>query len=260
MDDRLAKDGVSVAAVGYLNARPLTDALLSDRRFRLDFGTPADASARMRSGAADLGLLPTAEIARLGLSIVSDACVAAFGPVDSVLLFLKTAPAGVRRVALDVASRTSRELATWFLRSVGARFTVADARPSAALDDAAFDAVLAIGDDALDLSRRDLPRVDLSLAWARAEGLPFVFAAWGATPAAAEIPFLPEALAAARDAGVRRLSEIAASAAKPGGIDAAAASIYLGRRLRYVFGPAEERGLARFFDVAGLPRPRRVAR
>ncbi len=244
---------LKTAVVGYLNARPLTVGLAEDPSFEVTVAEPNVVAARLAAGEADLGLVPVAEAARLGLVRVSDACVAAFGPVDSVLLFLRTDPARVRRAALDIASRTSRELAKWFLRRSGADPVFVDSRPAAALDDPSIDAVLSIGDDALVFARRGLPRVDLAEAWARATGLPFVFAAWGARPGAVLVrPDLAEKLAAARDRGLAAVDRLAAESAGPHE-DAAAAAVYLRKRLRYVLGPAESRGLRRFLSETGLP-------
>ena len=239
--------------MGYLNARPLTVGLADDPSFAVVVAEPNVVAAKLAAGEADLGLVPVAEAARLGLVRVSDACVAAFGPVDSVLLFLRTNPSSVRRAALDIASRTSRELAKWYLRRSGADPEFVDARPAVALEDPSIDAVLSIGDDALLFARRGLPRVDLAEAWARATGLPFVFAAWGARPGAiAARPDLAEKLAAARDRGLAAIDRLAAEAAGLHG-EAAGAAVYLRKRLRYVLGPAESRGLRRFLSEAGLP-------
>jgi predicted solute-binding protein len=244
---------VRTAAVGYLNARPLTTGLAQDRRFALTTDEPSVVASRLATGEADLGLVPVAEAARLGLTLVSDACVAAEGPVDSVLLFLRTRPGAVRKAALDVASRTSRELARWFLRREGAAPEYVERRPAVALDDPSCDAVLSIGDDALRFAARGLPRVDLAEAWTRAYGLPFVFAAWGARPEVlTERPWLAARLSAARDEGLARLDDYAREAAA-GPAEAAAATVYLRKRLRYVLGPAERRGLARFLTEASLP-------
>ncbi|HYC77629.1 MAG TPA: MqnA/MqnD/SBP family protein [Planctomycetota bacterium] len=244
-----------VAAVDYLNARPLLEGLGDGDGLDVRTARPAAVADALAARTCDVGLVPSFEAARLGLVTTSDACVAAYGAVDSVLLFLRRAPADVRRTALDVASRTSRELATWFLRRAGARFDAESVAPGAARSDPRYDAVLAIGDDALRFAADGGPAVDLAAAWAAAYGEPFVFATWAATPDALERrPDLPALLSAARDRGLTRLDAYAAEAAGPCG-DATALSVYLRRRLRYVLGPAERRGLARFLDAA-LPASR----
>lgn len=256
MADAAAVPPLRTAVVGYLNARPLLEGLDDDPGFAMRRDEPSVVADRLRSGDADLGLVPVAEAARLGLPPVSDACVAAYGRVASVVLFLRTAPHRVRRAALDAASRTSRELARWYLRGAGASFETVDARPAAALADSSCDAVLAIGDDALRLAAAGTPAVDLAAAWADACGEPFVFAVWAASERALKaVPRLGDRLSAARDAGLLRLDAYAAeAAAAPTACgDAASLAVYLRKRLRYVLGPAERRGLRRFLREAGLP-------
>jgi chorismate dehydratase len=243
-----------VAAVGYLNARPLIEGLDGRPGLVVSVAAPSEVADRLASGAVDVGLVPVAEAARLGFERVSDACVAAFGPVDSVLLFLRRAPGDVRRAALDRASRTSRELAAWRLRRAGAVFVAIDAAPEAAIDDPSVDATLAIGDAALALRRRGLPCLDLADEWTRATGLPFVFAAWAARPGVvARAPGLADELAAARDRGLARLGALAERAAAEGLGTRDELDVYLRKRLRYVLGPEERRGLDRFLEAAVLP-------
>ena len=58
---------IRVAAVDYLNARPLVAGMERpplDERFRLTFATPAECARRLLEGQADLALIPSIEYAR----------------------------------------------------------------------------------------------------------------------------------------------------------------------------------------------------
>ena len=159
----------------------------------------------------------------------------------------------MRRVGLDVASRTSRALACWRLRRAGAQFTTEDAIPESAVDDPRFADVLAIGDGALALKRAGRPCLDLADEWASAVGLPFVFAVWAARPGVVRrAPDLAARLEAARDRGLARLDRLAQEAGGSLG-GAEELTVYLRKRLRYVLGPDERRGLDRFLDAVTLP-------
>jgi chorismate dehydratase len=160
--------------------------------------------------------------------------IAAEGPVDSVLLFLRTELDRARTLALDPASRTSNVLTRVLLRARGVAPRVVAAPPA--------DAELVIGDPALARLASGEPFLDLAAEWTRQCGLPFVFAAWYGDPAAAP------ALEAAYARGRERIAAYAADG--PAGLTPAAAERYLRERIRFRIGPREEEGLARFLAEA----------
>src|SRR5262249_7560218 len=142
--------------------------------------------------------------------IISDACVAACGPVLSVKLYFRTAPGDVKTLALDEGSRTSAALARIMLAE---RFGVEPKIEKFTLDsrveETTADAVLMIGDRAI--LPPAIPFVeewDLGEEWLRWTGLPFVFALWVGRRGV-ELGRVETALAAARDRGVAAISEIA---------------------------------------------------
>ncbi|MHC4957969.1 MAG: menaquinone biosynthetic enzyme MqnA/MqnD family protein [Planctomycetota bacterium] len=211
-------------AVSYLNARPLTEGLEP-----LVLAPPAELVELYRAGGIDAALLPVAAGIALGLPRVGSLGVAAEGPVDSVLLFLRVPLDDVRTLQLDPESRTSNVLAQVLVPD--ARVVSGDA-----------DAQVVIGDRALTRAQGDEPRVDLAELWTDRTGLPFVFAAWyGASECEAELE-----LAYAR--GRERLADYAASAAL--GPDAEALRDYLEHRIHYRLGPRKLEGLALFVERA----------
>lgn len=212
-------------AVSYLNARPLTEGLSP-----LVLATPAELAELHAKGEVDVALLPVAAGEAMGLPRVGRLGIAAEGPVDSVLLFLRRPLEAVATVALDPASRTSRALTRLLLeeaRGIRPRYV-----------DPPADAELLIGDAALVRGATDEPRLDLAEEWTRWTGLPFVFAAWYGDPRAE--PALEEAYGRGR----KELRRYAREAGL--GLPAAEMERYLEDRIRYRIGPREEEGLLRF--------------
>ena len=83
-------------AVSYLNALPLIEGL---EPITLD--TPSGLARRVTAGEIDVSLLPVAAGAPLGLPRVGGLGIAAEGPVDSVLLFLRRPVAELQTIRLD---------------------------------------------------------------------------------------------------------------------------------------------------------------
>ena len=212
-------------AVPYLNARPLVEGLRP-----LVLATPAELAWRFALGEVEVALLPVAAAEERALLRVGTLGIAAEGPVDSVLLFLRCGIAAVKTVALDPASRTSAVLARLLLEDAMGLAPRYGGAPA--------DAELVIGDRALVRGATDEPRLDLAEEWTRWTGLPFVFAAWYGDAAAA--PALEEAYARGRPALGRYAREAGLE------LPATALERYLRERIRYRIGPREEEGLALF--------------
>lgn len=215
-------------AVSYLNARPLVEGLAP-----LVLDTPARLVARYEAGELDVALLPVAAAEPAGLPRVSDLGIAAEGPVDSVLLFLRRPLAEVETLALDPASRTSCVLAQILLREAHGLGPRVSAPPA--------DAELVIGDAALARAREGGEALDLAAEWTRWTGLPFVFAAWYGAAAAAP------ALEAAWERGRGEIARYAREADLP--LPPAALETYLRERIRFRIGPRERAGLERFLET-----------
>src|SRR5882672_3351707 len=106
-----------IGAVNYLNSKPLIEGLAElapEAEVILDY--PSRLADRLSAGTLDVALVPSiACLLEPDYEVVSDACVAAHGPVLSVKLYFRVAPAAVRRLALDAGSRTSAALASILL-------------------------------------------------------------------------------------------------------------------------------------------------
>jgi chorismate dehydratase len=171
----------------------------------------------------------------------------------SVKLFFRTAPARVRRLAVDEGSRTSATLARILLAERHGVVPEIETLPiGAGLADSAADAVLVIGDRALgDIAGTGAFQLiwDLGDEWCRWTGLPFVFAVWAARREIDPRPIAP-LLAAARDAGKANLAAIAAAEAARHGLTVPQCLSYLRDNLHYDLGPREREALSLFYEKA----------
>jgi chorismate dehydratase len=258
-----------VGAVSYLNSKPLIDGLAGRLPGPLLLDYPSRLASALESARLDVALVPSIEVLRAqeDYEIVSDACVAAQGPVRSVKVYFRKHPGEVRTLALDEGSRTSATLARVLLHhKYGVEPQVeplpldiepprghdngARLGPSTAIGQTRADAILVIGDRAMFPVAEPFETVwDLGEEWMRWTGLPFVFAVWAGRRG--EVPTgLAELFSATRDAGVAAAEAIARREAVPLGIDPAVAIDYLTKNLHFTLGPAERSGLKLFAQLA----------
>src|SRR5688572_9172905 len=172
-----------VSAISFLNTAPLMwDFEHSDvgRAFDVSYTVPSACAEALRTGVADIGIIPAVAYHSIpGLRIIPDVCVAARGPVRTILLVSKVPIEQVATVAADTSSRSSVALLRVMLRAWygGARqFTAMD--PYLPLMLAQHDAALIIGDPAFGVDPLRYHTYDLGELWSRHTGKPFVFAFW----------------------------------------------------------------------------------
>ena len=251
-----------VGAVNYLNSKPLIygfDQIAHDAQLSCDL--PSRLADSLACGRLDVALIPVFEFfTGDGYQIASDACVASFGPVQSVKLYFRTKPQDVRTLALDEGSRTSAALCRVLLAK---RFELnPECEPlpiGDSLGDTKADAVLLIGDRAMQPLEDESEFADvwdLGEEWRRETGLPFVFAVW-ALRRGIEAEPISRALAECRDLGAQHLSEIAATEAPLLGLREDYAEKYLAH-LRYRLDPEARLGLETFRNACesvGLCQP-----
>ncbi len=243
-----------VGAVSYLNAQPLTlclQQLAPQAQITVDL--PSRLADGLNLGRLDVALVPSIEYARNpGYTIVSDACVACDGPVQSVKLYGRVPVERIRTLALDEGSRTSAAMTQILLREqYGVEPEIRPLPIGASLEDTDADAAMLIGDRGM-LPQKAMCEFewDLGERWQQWSGLPFVFAMWIARPGV-ELQDVDRLLAAARDEGVRRFDEIARLAAGEIGVTAAQCVEYLRDHLQFQLGDRQQQGLKRFYELAG---------
>ena len=245
---------IRIGAVGFLNASPLAYGLDRDPRVSLRLDLPSACASLLHAGDIDLGLVPVIELLRgpVAYDLVPGLAIACDGPVNSVALFTRMPLTQVRRLALDVSSRSSVGLVRVLCRHHwGIEPEYVDAAPDLAsmLDDA--DAALLIGDPALDAPWQSIgaTKVDLGEAWQAFTGLPFVFAAWVARPGVVT-PELVELLHAALRAGQNAIPSLAAAHAAGDAARAVGLERYLRQNIRYDLDEPALRGLSRYLGLA----------
>ncbi len=250
---RSSSDCLRVGAVNYLNSKPLIEGLAEEAgRCDLVLDFPSRLADHLADGLLDVALVPSIEcLRRPGYEVVSDACVAARGPVLSVKLYCRVPPAEITRLALDEGSRTSAALAQIILSErFGIRPALERLSFGVAPEECRADAIVVIGDRAIHPPREQfLATWDLGQEWFDWTGLPFVFAMWAAR-SGIDAGDVDEILSRARDRGVERLEEIARREAPLLGIPAETATDYLTRNLYFQLGSAEQHGLRLFHQLA----------
>lgn len=244
---------MSIGAVTYLNARPLTRFLADELPdATIIYDVPSRLADQLAAGRLDVALIPSIEYARNpGLRIVSKACVACEGLVRSVKLYGRVPPEKIRSLSLDAGSRTSVALGQLILREqLGIAPNLVDLPLGADYEQAETDAVLVVGDRGLaEPSGQFEFAWDLGQRWAEWQRLPFVFAMWAARPGI-ELEPLAERLAAVRDRGIARFEQIAREEAPALPIDEAACLSYLRDSLTFSLGLRQIEGLERFYQLA----------
>ena len=254
-----------IATVPYLNAAPLVrglSGLAAETGAEVEIRPipPSRIAGLLRSGEADVGLVPVIEIPGLGNpELVAGLGIASHRRARSVVLVTRQPLDAVRRVALDASSRTSAALVRLLLRRRGLReveFVERAPEWPAMLDGA--DAALLIGDPALTADLQGHHAIDLATEWFAATGLPFVFAVWAVRPGLA----LADGGALFHEAyrrGALELDAIAREASARLSLPPDDLASYLRDCIHYRLGPEEERAiplfLARAHEIGLVPRP-----
>ena len=244
-----------VCAVSYLNTQPLVWGMLhgsEQNRFDLSFGLPAECADRLGNGTADIGIVPCAELPRLGLEIIRGTGIACHGAVRSILLISRVPPDQIRTLATDSSSRTSVMLARILLaKRFGAEPMLISMAPDLPSMLEAADAALIIGDPALHLDPASIPFhvMDLGTEWLELTGLPMVFAVWAGAPSVVR-PDLEPIFSASCRFGLQHLREIAALEGPPRSIAEPLALEYFEKNIVFELGEREYRGLDLFLQYA----------
>ena len=164
-----------IGSVKYLNAVPLTRGIED----KVIFATPAELAEMLRRDELDAALVSTAEVLLTDrYDILDGIAIASLGEVYSVLLAHRRSLAELKEIFCHTASLSGLNLLKVLLAERGLK---PEFKP---LPDpqkaAAHDAVLLIGDPAIDFQRapHEHEILDLGSAWLELTNLPFVFAVW----------------------------------------------------------------------------------
>jgi len=241
--------------VSFLNTTPLVWGMLHGAQrglFDLDFRIPADCADRVASGLADIGIVPSFELMRQDLDVITGTGIACHGAVRSILL-ISSRPAGeIRTLAADSSSRTSVQLARVILeRKFGASPVSLPHAPDLPAMLRIADAALIIGDPALRVDPARLPYYvyDLGQEWVELTGLPMVFAVWAGRRGCIGTG-VAEAFGDSCRFGRERIEEIVAAEAPARGFPPEMVREYLTRHIVHELGPRDYQGMDLFLRYA----------
>jgi chorismate dehydratase len=198
--------------------------------------------------------VPVIEYQRIDeLVVMPGVCVGSRHRVRSVVLVTKDEVDDlreVRRVALDISSRTSAALVRVIFREfLGFEPEWTESAPDVASMLEKADAALIIGDPGMTFSRERIVVYDLAELWRKYTGLGFVFAMWMARERDLEqvrrIDFK-----GARDEGLAHVSEIAAFFSREVGLSPGEITSYLLENISFELDEEMSAGLDLFYRLA----------
>lgn len=173
---------IKISAVSYTNTKPFVYGIMHSgilAQIDLSLDIPSDCAAKLINNQVDIGLVPVAALLHIpGYQIVSNYCIGATGPVDSVFIFSDLPIEEVRTIRLDEQSKTSNNLTRVLLKNYW------KVKPRV-LTEGEADAFVQIGDRTFGKKGQYAYTYDLAAEWQKFTGLPFVFAVWAANK---EIP------------------------------------------------------------------------
>lgn len=271
-----------VSVVEFLNTAPLvwgfTEGPLAGK-YDLSFTVPSQCAEALRSGNADVAIIPAIEYQRIDdVVILPDMAVAAAGEIRSLLVVAKKPIERARRIALDTSSRATAALVRMLaagLWKITPEFVDAAPNPTEMLQEA--DAALIIGDPALRIAIKmdtlsgktpsgeqccqgdpdELPVpgfemlfvYDVAQQWQEMTGKPCVLAVWAGRREAVT-PELVADFQASKEYGVQRLREIAEAASVKLDLPISALERYLTDNIDFDFGAENLAGLRLYFEKA----------
>jgi chorismate dehydratase len=269
-----------ISVVQYLNTAPLVRGFTHgplQGKYDLSFTVPSQCAEALRTGAADVAIIPAIEYQRIpNLVILPDLSISSKERVRSLLIVSKSPIREARRIALDSSSRSTQALtkiladARWLISP-----EFSEAAPDLAAMLATSDAALLIGDPALRLALaaeqhvspgRDgalvctgaqvgLPQIpklyiyDVVHEWWQLTERPAVLAVWAARPEIAT-PELAADFSASLTFGLAHLPEICTEASHELNLPEKELSLYLRTNIDYSLDPENLKGLAEYFSQA----------
>ena len=243
----------TVAAVSFLNARPLIEGLNEETGINVVSDVPSRLLETLLEDRASVALCPVIDfqLSPKELSIVPAGAIGSDGPTLTVRVFSRVPMEEVAHVHTDGDSHTSVALLTVVFDELYGRVPEIGTLESTDVNGSAAppETVLLIGDKVV----RNQPdpalyphQLDLGEAWRWMTGLPFVFACWMAQTDH-DLGDLPNILGRCRDLNRNRTAEIAAAHGEASGWPEELAAEYLGEILRYDIGSRELEAIELFW-------------
>jgi chorismate dehydratase len=269
-----------ISIVQYLNTAPLVWGFTNGPlcgKYDLSFTVPSQCAEELRTGKADIAIIPAIEYQRIDdLVILPDMAIASKKQVRSLLIIAKKPIEQVKSFALDRSSRSTQALTRILCAEkwkIAPEFFEAPPDLSAMLRQA--DAALLIGDPALRIavgiekdswpgdggqivcqaatlgiaSSELLHVYDVVGEWRSQTGLSAVLAVWAARRDIAT-PELAANFFASRDFGLSRIPEICFDAARDLELPQRTLESYLRQNIDFSLGEENRRGLELYFAHA----------
>lgn len=246
-------------------------------KYDLDFTVPSQCAEALRSGAADVAIIPAIEYQRIpDLAVLANLAIAAKREVRSLLLIAKVAIADARSVALDSSSRSTQALVRILCArrwKIAPRFD--EMAPDLAAMLAQSDAALLIGDPALRAHLAAAERgmrgtegelvcdgsllgaargqqlhiYDVVSEWRALTNLPAVLAIWAARREHATPELAAEFQASCR-AGLQNIAAISKEWSGILQIEPEAICRYLAENIDFSLDEENRKGLAEYYRMA----------
>jgi len=269
-----------ISVVQYLNTAPLVRGFTHGPlhgKYDLSFTVPSLCADALRTGAADVAIIPAIEYQRIAdLVILPDLSIASKERVRSLLLVSKDPIRLAKRIALDRSSRSTQALTKILCANrwnISPDFCEAD--PDVAVMLAESDAALVIGDPALRLAiaaeakakpGRDgewlssgatvgLPQFntvhvyDVVREWWQMTERPAVLAVWAARPEIASEALADEFLASL-NFGLKNLDAICKESAAEMNLPEKELKLYLKTNIDYSLDDENRKGLLAYYSHA----------
>lgn len=269
-----------ISVVQYLNTAPLVRGFTHgslQSKYDLSFTVPSQCAEALRTGAADVAIIPAIEYQRIpGLVVLPDLSIASKERVRSLLIVSKLPIREVRSLALDSSSRSTQALTRILCEdrwNIAPEF--AEATPNLEQMLRTSDAALVIGDPALRIAiqaeqcvkpggdgewictgaqvgQAQAPKLhlyDVVHEWWQLTERPAVLAVWAARPDVVT-PELTADFSASLAFGLKHLPEICAEAARELRLPETELSLYLRTNIDYSLDAENCKGLDEFFTRA----------
>lgn len=234
---------VEIGCVQYLNAKPLIYGCGEE----IYFDHPSKLAEMLAGGMLDIALVPTFELfGNPGYKIVDDVSISSSGAVFSVFLAYRGPLKKLRKISLDISSRSSANL----LRCLLAEFH--GLRPEYVRSDECDDPELPkllIGNHAIEFRRSNgsaFQYLDLGEEWLRQTSLPFVYALWLIRPGVLFPKAVADEVRLMKANGLANIEEIIRQQSEG---DPDFRKKYLRKLIRYDLGEQEKNGLRKFHEL-----------
>jgi len=242
---------MKLGCLPYLNVKPLVQTLedggLPDG-WEFVYAPPSQLAGMLeREEIAAAPVSSYAVFANPDFDICPGICIAADGPVKSVLMLSEKPVEDIQSVALDTSSLSGANMLKILLdelHGLQPEFVRVSPDPVSGMLEKA-DAAMVIGDPAMQCAKDGLYVFDLAEKWRELTGLPAVFAVWTGKGITAEVV---EVLQGAKENGMRLLDDIARDAAERLALPLEVCDDYLKNVMVYDLGEREMLGLKMFRD------------